>query len=150
MNNEEVEFVERMGLMCEEDGLPRIAGRILGRLMLAEEPMTLDGLAEELQVSKASISTNTRLLDRAGFVDRTSLPGDRRAFYRIAPDSRERSLEKTRLRLIEVAELIEGVLPAVDEGKKRTRKRLESTGQWHRFVLYELEELMRRWEENKG
>ncbi len=148
LRSAEVEFVERIGLMSEEDGLPRIAGRIMGLLMLSEEPRTLDDLAETLQVSKASASTNTRLLDRIGMVDRTSRPGDRRAYYRIAPDALERSLERMRRRTQELVELVEEVLPEVPSESARARGRLTTMVRWHRFVLQELTSLQERWEDD--
>ncbi|MBA2573067.1 MAG: hypothetical protein H0V06_08480, partial [Gemmatimonadetes bacterium] len=51
------QFVERMGLFFEDDGHPRIAGRMFGFMLLSPEPCSLDDLAEQLQVSKASVST---------------------------------------------------------------------------------------------
>ena len=37
MNAQTVDFIERMGLALESDGLPRIAGRIFGLLLLSED-----------------------------------------------------------------------------------------------------------------
>jgi DNA-binding transcriptional regulator GbsR (MarR family) len=62
MSPEIEEFVEMMGRQLEEQGAPRIAGRMFGYLMMIEEPESLDQLAEDLQVSRTSISTNARLL----------------------------------------------------------------------------------------
>ena len=42
------QFVERMGLMVESDGLPRIAGRILGYLMVSPGESSLEDLASAL------------------------------------------------------------------------------------------------------
>ena len=80
------QFVEQVGLMAEEDGLPRIAGRIFARLLLADAPCSLDDLADELAVSKASVSTNARLMLRHGWLRRVVRPGDRRDFYEMVPD----------------------------------------------------------------
>ena len=64
-------FTDRIASLFEHDGLPPIAGRIFALLLLSEEARSLDQLAAELGVSKASASTNARLLaavrrDRAG------------------------------------------------------------------------------------
>jgi DNA-binding transcriptional regulator GbsR (MarR family) len=79
-------FIERMGLALESDGLPRIAGRIFGLLLLSEDARSLDDLAHELRVSKGSASTNTRLLEQRGILERICRPGDRRDYYRVPPD----------------------------------------------------------------
>ena len=80
------QYIERMGLLWEAEGLPRIAGRILGFLALQPEPVTLDELASTLGVSKASVSNDARRLQRLGLVERGSRPGDRRDYYLIADD----------------------------------------------------------------
>ena len=80
------QYVERMGLLWEAEGLPRIAGRMLGLLALQAEPTTLDDIAGALGVSKASVSNDARRLERLSLVERASRPGDRRDYYRIAPD----------------------------------------------------------------
>src|SRR5688500_16176061 len=86
-------FVERMGRLLEEDGMPRIGGRMFGYLMGHEGPFWPDELAERLQVSKASISTNARLLEQLGMLERISAPGDRRDFYQMGSEPWERILE---------------------------------------------------------
>ncbi|HEY0971020.1 MAG TPA: MarR family transcriptional regulator [Gemmatimonadales bacterium] len=78
------DFIERMGLFWESEGLPRIAGRLFGFLFLQSEECSLDEMAAALGVSKASVSTDIRRLEQMGFVERVSRPGDRRDYYAIA------------------------------------------------------------------
>ena len=70
------EFVERMGLVTQADGLPRIAGRIMGLMIVHGGSFGFTELTERLSVSRASISTNTRLLEDLGVIERTAMPGD--------------------------------------------------------------------------
>jgi DNA-binding transcriptional ArsR family regulator len=86
-------FAERMGVFFESDGLPRIAGRVFGLLLVSGEPRSLDELAAMLGVSKASVSTDTRLLERRGLVERVGRPGDRRTFYQVVNDLPRHSME---------------------------------------------------------
>ncbi len=88
------DFIESMGRQFEEDGAPRIAGRLFGFLMLQEEPCSLDDVAEQLQVSKGSASSNARLLEQLGIAERVTRAGDRRDYYQISPDIGERTLER--------------------------------------------------------
>jgi DNA-binding transcriptional regulator GbsR (MarR family) len=85
-------FTNRMGLLFEQDALPPIAGRVFGLLLVSREARCLGELAEVLHVSKASVSTNARLLARRGVLERIRLPGDRRDFYRVPPDLFVRSM----------------------------------------------------------
>jgi Mn-dependent DtxR family transcriptional regulator len=94
MANAIEEFIETMGRHFEEEGAPRIAGRLFGLLMVHEEPCSLDDVAERLQVSKGSASTNARLLEQWGIAERTSRPGDRRDYYQLTPDMESRILER--------------------------------------------------------
>lgn len=70
-------LIEAMGLMSQEDGHPRIAGQVLGYLLVEGEPRTLTQLSKALSISKASASTNTRLLESKGMLRRVSHVGSR-------------------------------------------------------------------------
>lgn len=74
-------FIEQMGLFAQSEGGPRIAGQILGYLLVEGEPRTLTQMAEALKISKASASTNARLLELKGAVRRTSPVGQRGDAY---------------------------------------------------------------------
>jgi DNA-binding transcriptional regulator GbsR (MarR family) len=86
MNGPIAQFIERMGLALESDGMPRIAGRIFGLLLVSEDALSLDEIAADLGVSKASVSTNARLLEQRGVLERMGRPADRRDYYRVPPD----------------------------------------------------------------
>jgi DNA-binding transcriptional regulator GbsR (MarR family) len=94
-------------VLWENDGLPRIAGRIYGLMLISEEALSLDEIAESLSVSKASVSTDTRLLERMGFVERVSKPGDRKDYYQHTEGSFERAIAERIRRMHELESLIE-------------------------------------------
>jgi DNA-binding Lrp family transcriptional regulator len=79
-------FVDQMAELYEREGFAPIAGRVFARLLLSGAPMALGDLARDLRVSKASVSTETRRLERQRILERVTRPGDRRVFYRIADD----------------------------------------------------------------
>ena len=116
-------FVESMGRFLEGDGLPRIGGRLFGYMLLEDEPHSLDELAERLQVSKTSVSTNARLLERGGLVERVSKPGDRRDYYVVTPDP-ARLLELRLKRARDMEELLTLGLAAAPAGRATVRSRL--------------------------
>lgn len=72
-------FVEQMGLICEADNPPRIAGRLFGLLIVEDGAYSLRQLADRLQVSRASVSTNARILTEIGIVERRPNRGTGRA-----------------------------------------------------------------------
>jgi DNA-binding MarR family transcriptional regulator len=124
-----------MGLLTEEDGFPRIAGRIIGVLLLAEGPYSLDELAEVLQVSKASVSTNARSLERIGLVERSSEPGDRRDYYQISDNPWAQMFALARRRIQSTHDVLAAGFDALPPHLELGRRRLEEWRQFYAFML---------------
>ncbi|HEX5387858.1 MAG TPA: MarR family transcriptional regulator [Gemmatimonadales bacterium] len=82
-----------MALFFEDEGFSRTAGRLFGCLLLSPAPRSLDQLARALQASKASVSTESRLLERRGIVERVRRPADRRIYYQVPADLPARTME---------------------------------------------------------
>jgi DNA-binding transcriptional regulator GbsR (MarR family) len=143
-------FVEQMGLMCENEGLPRNAGRMLGLLLAEDGPFSLDELADELQASKASVSTNARMLEQQGMIRRVGAPGDRRDFYQMDGDPWESMLDVARVRwrqMVRVLEEAASELPAEHDGG---RKRLRDAARFHALLLESSQKLVEAWRERRG
>ncbi len=82
------EMVEAGGRTAQTFGVSRLLGQIYTLLYLKNEPLSLDQLVEELQVSKASVSIACRQLHAFGAVRRVGVRGDRRDFYEAVQDFR--------------------------------------------------------------
>lgn len=83
---EEMHFIEDIGLFFEQMGMPRMAGRILGVLLISDPPaQSITDLAQRLKASKSSISIMARLLVDRGLVERVASPVPRRDYYRFKP-----------------------------------------------------------------
>lgn len=83
---EETHFIEDIGLFFEKIGMPRMAGRILGALLISDPPaQSITELAERLRASKSSISIMARLLVENGLIERVASPLPRRDYYRFKP-----------------------------------------------------------------
>lgn len=76
-------FVEQMGVLCEREQMPRIAGRVLGLFLVEGGPLSLREVADRLKVSRASVSTNTRMLAELGLLERVGVKGDRQDYYQL-------------------------------------------------------------------
>ncbi len=137
-------FVERAGCLCERDGLPRIAGRILGLLLVSPEPLALDTIAERLGVSRASVSTDARRLVEQGILERIGRPGDRKDYYQMAADSHVRSLEQRLATVRQFLGLLDEArrLPVADA---TVRDRLDETAGLYRDVLAATGAALDRW-----
>jgi DNA-binding MarR family transcriptional regulator len=88
LSRDQLEYIEEMGLTLERSGLPRMTGRVLGALLMADPPeQSAEALATTLQASRGSISGATRMLERLGFIDRVSKPGERKDYFRNCPNA---------------------------------------------------------------
>lgn len=143
------DFVERMGLHLEADGMSRSAGRIFGYMLLAPAPCSLDELAEALQVSKASVSTNARLLEQAGLLERISEPGDRRDFYEMRGDAWERMLLMARRRWERLNRVLSQAECSLPEELEAGRTRLREAVRFNQLLVEEADALLARWREMK-
>ena len=80
-------FIEGMGAASATSGvLSQLQGRIFAVLFLEDHPLSLDDVAEALQVSKSNVSINIRGLIEWHLVRRVSVPNSRRDHYEAASD----------------------------------------------------------------
>ena len=88
VSDSERSFIEEVGVVFEQTGLPRMAGRLFGWLLISDPPYQSPGeLAEVLRASKGSISTSIRLLAQMGFIERHVIPGSRHDNFRLPQDA---------------------------------------------------------------
>jgi DNA-binding transcriptional regulator GbsR (MarR family) len=81
------EVIGAMERAAEIYGLSRSYGRLYGLLFFAEEPLSLDGLVEESEYAKSTVSTAMSDLQRLHLVHRRSMPGEgKKAFYEAERD----------------------------------------------------------------
>ncbi len=154
MNNnsqfEKKRFVEEVGLLFEQTGLPRMAGRILGWLMIADPPhQTTSDLTEALLASKSSISTVTRLLIRISLIERASLPGERRDYFRIRSGAWHQLMGESLAQTTALRQLAENGLELLEGKAHLNRQWLEEMRDMYAFFEREFPALMERWEQER-
>ena len=145
MEAETQRWLEKAGLRFEADGLPRTAGLILASLLLAPDARSLDELATLLRVSKGGVSTNARLLERMGAIERDFRSGDRRDYYRLKDDLHIRMLEHWLSSFRDMAGLLEGALKAGVTDDEVVRQRIVTLSVFFTHMLEEFEGAGERW-----
>lgn len=119
-------FIEQMGMVMEASGLPRMAGRLLGALLVADPPeRTAEALGQELQASRGAISTAAQLLEGAGMIQRLTLPGDRRYHYRTDPGGWAKTMEGMMGGLQATADVAERGLALLGDASPEVRRGLQ-------------------------
>lgn len=128
-----------------------MAGRILGWLLICDPPQqSLDELVKTLGASKGSISTMTRLLMKLGLIEKASVPGERRAYFRVAPDAWYMLSKEHLERISAFRELTEKGLALLEGEDPGLKKRLMEARDLHIFFERELPALMDRWEAGRA
>ena len=140
-------FVEEFGLWFERLGTPRMAGRILGWLLVCDPPaQTMQEMAASLQASMGSMSTMTRMLEQIGLIERATEPGDRRVRYRIRPYAWSRMWEDQLEKATTLQNMVDRALDALDDEPNR-QDRLAITRQFTSFYMKQLPRLVEEWQE---
>lgn len=148
--SEQQHFVEDVGMAFEQAGLPRMAGRILGWLLICDPPYQSSGeLSEVLQASKGSISTMTQLLLQLGLIERLSLPGRRRDYFRIKPDSWSEIMKRRMVLVATFRRLADRGLELLNGHTPEQRERLEAMRSLYAFFEREVPALFERWERER-
>jgi DNA-binding transcriptional regulator GbsR (MarR family) len=135
-------FIERIGLSAEADGLPRIAGRMMGFFVIHGGPVSFTELADRLQVSRGSVSTNARLLASLGVIERVGLPGDRQNYYQLSERPYVRLIEGYIKRQQEMETVVKEVQAKMPAKMKETRTRLRELHAFYKTAAEQLQQLV--------
>jgi DNA-binding transcriptional regulator GbsR (MarR family) len=144
------QFVEDAGILYEEMGWPRMAGRIFGWLLVCQPPyQSAEELANVVVASKGSISSMTRLLIQMGLVERMGIPGRRDTYYRIKPGSWSELMRARMSHLTAIRELADRGLNLIASNDPQSRRRLEELRDFHAFLEQEIPALLDRYDHDR-
>ena len=143
-------FADEVGLSYEELGFPRIWGRVLGWLLVSQPDFqSADDLAMALHASRGSISMATQALLRSGMVERQTVRGDRRTFYRIRPGAWTTVFEEQARTATKLRELAERGLELLNSAPGEDRLRLEELHDLTAFYEKQAPALLAHWHEHR-
>lgn len=141
------EFVERIARFFGDEGLPIIAGRVIGWLLICEpQEQSAAELAAALGASRSSIGNATRMLTPSGLIEGVRRRGERQEYFRISPDGWARMLASRYAKTAAFRELVTDGLDALGDVPPTRRERLENVRELYEFLEEELPALWQRWE----
>lgn len=147
----ELDFVDEVAVFFEREGMPLIAGRVIGWLLISDPPEQSPAQLEAtLRVSRSSISSATRLLTPSGLVESVRVRGDRQQYFRIASDGWSRMLERRYTQAASFRQVMEHGLRVLESqgASHERRERLDNVHDLYTFLEAELPALLRRWKES--
>lgn len=144
-------YVEEIGLFFANAGLPRMPGRILGWLLVCEPAhQSADELATALQASSGSVSMAVQMLVRAGAVERHTVPGSRRTYYRLRPGFWLHEAEEKAKQAAAWRKLADRGLSMLADQDADRSQRLEEMRDMYTFLEQEYARIDRRWRERQS
>jgi DNA-binding transcriptional regulator GbsR (MarR family) len=145
--HEQWQAAERLALTLTEGGMQRMHARTLAVFLFTDaEAVTMGEIGDRLGVSAGSVSGAVKGLLSVGLIERLPAPGSRREHYRMRDDAWSRlfSTQNT---------AVHAMLKAAETGIAATapdnpaHQRLARMRDFYQFLLRELPNLLRRWEE---
>lgn len=135
-------FVEDISRLFVPWGVPQTAARLYGYLLLCPEPVGLDRIASDLEMSKSSASVSARLLEMYMLVRRLGERGSKRVLYK-ASDNYEGMLTEQNRFLRALAELL--TAGARDATSTTTRDRLKEMSDFYLVTHDAMESALAHW-----
>ncbi len=138
-------------MALESFGMPRIAGRVLSALLVADpSEQTAEQLSETLQASRGAVSGGTTTLVTMGLIERRRRPGDRKDYFRNRPDA---WFEMTKQQVVSIAQLrrlSERGLEVLGSDDPEITRGLRAVRDMLTFYERELLEMFAQWEQKRG
>jgi len=144
-------FIEDISLYLEQMGLPRMAGRILGVLLIVNPPeQSITDLVQLLQASKSAVSTNTRLLSEMGLIERVPSPLPRQIAFRFKPGGWLTFVRMQLKLMASLHQVAEQGLEVLKDETPELRERLQEAHDMFSRIEEELPALLEHIEKERG
>jgi DNA-binding transcriptional regulator GbsR (MarR family) len=139
----ERQYAEEVGMALAGMGMTPAFGKLLGWLLICDPPtQSLAQLSSALELSKGSVSTGMRGLERSGLVRRVAMPGHRGHVYEAAPDAFIEIGSRAAEQYAAMRRLIERGLALLDDEYSARARRLRTHRDFYLFIEREVPKLL--------
>lgn len=133
-------FVQTWGALGSQWGINKTMAQIHALLMVAAEPLSMEDIMEELQISRGNASMNLRALMDWGIVYKEFKQGERREFFTAEKDLDELAVkiaqERSKREIKPALKVLKDVSTSVKENKTAEAKHFtEQTAKLYDFLL---------------
>jgi DNA-binding MarR family transcriptional regulator len=142
----EQRFMEDMARLLLPSGVPTVAARLYGYLLLCSQLVSLNQIAEDRGISKSTASVAARLLESYTLAHRHREPGTKRALYVVADDS-EAIIRQQNCLFDALAERLNAGVPIAPS--KGVSARLEEMADFYRVMRSATEHAIGRWKRSR-
>ncbi|HEU4421676.1 MAG TPA: MarR family transcriptional regulator [Pilimelia sp.] len=136
-------FAEEVGMALASLGMTPAYGKLLGWLLICDPPsQSLAQLSDALGLSKGSVSTGVRVLERIGLVRRVPSPGSRGHVYEAMPDALIEIGSRAGEEYAAMRALMERGLALLDDEHSPRARRLRTSRDFYAFIEREVPKLL--------
>ncbi len=139
-------FMEDVARLLTPWGVPPVAARLYGYLLLCPRPVSLDRITGDLGISKSSASVAARLLESYTLAQRHADPGTKRALYAVADDYEAMIRQQNRLLDALAGQFNAG---AGLVASKAVSVRLQEMADFYRVIRSAMEGAISRWKHGR-
>jgi predicted transcriptional regulator len=150
LSPEKQSYLEEFGLFFEKLGTGRIAGLILGYVLISDRPeVSFTELVGALGVSKASVHNQLKTLEQTGFIKSLRFTDDRNTYYRIgARDMGEMTVRRMAMTIHFVALMQRG--HDLKQNKQDDAAYfLRDTAGFYSWLHGKMSQLLQEWEQER-
>lgn len=139
-------FIEDVAALLLPWGVPPVAARLYGYLLLSDQPASLDEITAGLGASKSTASVAARLLESYALVRRHREPGTKRALYAVADNYEAMMGQQNRL-LDALANQMDAGFEIA--GSNEAGMRLKQMAEFYRVMCSAMGDALSQWKQMK-
>lgn len=132
-------FVQTWGALGSQWGINKTMAQIHALLMVSNEPLSMEDIMEELQISRGNASMNIRSLMDWGIVYKEFKQGERKEFFTAEKDLDELAIkiakERSKREIKPALKVLKEVSTGVEEKSAEAKYFTEQTDKLYEFVL---------------
>jgi DNA-binding transcriptional regulator GbsR (MarR family) len=146
LTSAERRFIDDVARLLTPWGVPQAAARLYGYLLLFPEPISLDRMTADLEMSKSTASVAARLLEKYTLARRHGQRGSKRILYEVSDNYEGMLTDQNRL-LDALADLLKR--GAGDATRGKTRDRMQEMAEFYATIRQSMEAALKRWRARK-
>jgi DNA-binding transcriptional regulator GbsR (MarR family) len=147
------EIIQNFGHAYQAFGLSKLMGRVVALLIFSPQPLSLDDISEQLEMSKGPISQITRRLSDHNLIQKIWKPGSRKDYYQIQPGIFSNAFRNNFELIKKNSEIARNLIAQVEEnGDDKLNvfhKRLTEMQHFYELMENHYQNFLDEWEEER-
>ncbi len=128
-------FISTWGALGTLWGINKAMAQIHALLFISPEPLSMEDIMEDLEISRGNASMNLRHLMEWGIVFKVNVPGERREYFESEKDvtelARQIAKERSRREIEPTIKVLKEIAAIKPDGTKKTAEFIKQTTAMH-------------------